>query len=207
MNENDEENSNELNNNIKIILLGEMGTGKTNLIWAYLGNEFQIFSPTISPQFSQKIIMVNEKLYYIDIWDTMGHERYRTLTKNFIRGSHIIIFVYDITNRNSFDELNYWVNSVKDELNYEPVIGLVGNKIDLFEKEEVNHKDGQDYADKIGALFEETSAKENPDGFKDFVKKLIEKFLSKQNYITKASDFISIKSRLTKKTIEKKNCC
>ena len=206
MNENEEENSNEINNNIKIILLGEMGTGKTNLISAYLGNKFEIFPATIAPKFSQKTVMINEQLYYIDIWDTMGHERYRSLTKNFIRGSHIVIFVYDITNRNSFDELEFWVNCVKEELSYEPVIGLVGNKIDLFEQEKVSQKDGEDYAEKIGALFEVTSAKENPDGFKDFVKKLIEKLLSKQNSVNITTDIISIKSSQIKK-IEKKNCC
>ena len=201
MKENDEElSNNELNNNIKIILLGESGTGKTNLISVYLGNNFSNYSSTLSPTFSQKTIVVNDNKYFIDIWDTMGQEKYRTLTKNFIRGSQIVIFVYDITNKYSFDELNYWVNSVKEELSYKPVLGLAANKIDLFENETVSQKEGEEYAQKIGALFEETSAKENPDGFKNYVKNLIEKLLLEKNCIINGSDIATYKT-LNKKGI------
>ena len=210
MKENDEElSNNELNNNIKIILLGETGTGKTNLISVYLGNNFSNYSSTLSPTFSQKTLVVNDNKYFIDIWDTMGQEKYRTLTKNFIRGSQIVIFVYDITNKYSFDELNYWVNSVKEELSYKPVLGLAANKIDLFENETVSQKEGEEYAQKIGALFEETSAKENPDGFKNYVKNLIEKLLLEKNCIINGSDIATYKTlnkKVHKKDKKKKFC-
>ena len=85
-------------------------------------------------------------------------------------------------------KLNFWVNCVKNELSYEPLLGIVGNKIDLYENEKVNQKYGQDYANKIGALFPETSAKENPDRFRIFVKELVGKLLSTKKYILKTSE-------------------
>ena len=98
------------------------------------------------------------------------------MTKLFIKGSQIIVFVYDITDKNSFNKLEYWVNIVEELLWENSVFGLVANKIDLLTQEKgekVESNLGKRYANDIGAVFYETSAKEDKKGFQDFINNLI----------------------------------
>ncbi len=193
---------------IKIILLGEVCTGKTSLINVYFNYGFSDNEKTsVSAAFFQGEITVNEKQYLVELWDTAGQEKYRSLTKNFIRESNIVIFVYDITDSYSFNEIeNYWVDTVKDELKDSAIFGIAGNKADLFEKEVVEPKKGKDLATKIGGFFKETSAKENPKGFQDFVKFLIEQLLLKKNIIKKGDNVVLKESSIDNEEIKKKKC-
>ena len=119
----------------------------------------------------------------------MGQEKYCSLSRSFINGSNIIIFVYDITRKESFSELDFWTNSVKEELGEdEVIIGVVGNKADLFTNTEVQKIEGENYAQKINGFFSETSAKENPEGFEIFVKMLLENLLANKNIINKLEE-------------------
>ena len=172
---------------IKIILLGEHSIGKTALINVYFDKGFKLgIEPTITPTQSDVIIDKNDIKYNITIWDTMGQEKYRAVTKSFIKGSHIVIFVYDITRRETFLELNFWLNAVNEELQNEEVIfGVAANKIDLFENSEVEKEEGEEYAKAINALFCETSAKDNAQGFKDFVRMLFNKVTSNEKIMEK----------------------
>ena len=189
--------------NIKIILLGEVSIGKTSLINAFLGNQFQQYKTTITPHFSQKQVKMKEAIYNIDLWDTAGNEKFRSITTNFIRDSHIVIFVYDITERNTFTELDFWVNSAKELLGEDSIYGLAGNKIDLFENEKVKKEEGEKYAQKIGALFQQTSAKEDPEGFKNFVNQLLKEYFLKNNYIQQSESIITLNHQDKKR----KKCC
>ena len=187
--------------NIKVILLGEMGVGKTNLINAYCDRRFVPHNcPTTSPEFSQKKIKIDNKNYIIDIWDTAGQEKYHSMTKIFIKGAQIIIFVYDITDESSFKKLNFWINFVEELLWEESVYGLLGNKTDLYENQKVDINDGKKFAEEIGALFCQTSAKEDQMGFKKYVGNLVRKLIEKNNIIN------GIGEKLSKKKIEKKGC-
>ena len=122
---------------IKAILLGESGVGKTNLINAAIGNEFDDNSPsTYYNSFVEKYFEINNKKYLLNIWDTIGQEQFRPLTRIFFKDSKIVIFVYDKSLRKSFDELNYWINEVKTLLGNDIIIAIVGNKADLDEKDE-----------------------------------------------------------------------
>ena len=201
--------------NIKITFLGEAGVGKTNLINVYMdknfnSNEITTFDPN---QSFQTMTIGNVKLN-INLWDSIGQEKYRSITKSFIKGSNIIIFVYDVTRRETFFELNFWISAANEELNTDKVIfGIVGNKIDLFEeKYEVDKKEGEKYAIKINALFCEASAKEDPKGFKIFVKKLLEKLLSNQQIIDNFDQLMDssfhLKKHSTKNSKDNnKKCC
>ena len=97
----------------------------------------------------------------IDFWDTVGQGKYSLITKLFIKGSQIVVFVYDITNIDSFNELEKWVNMVEDVLWENSIFGLVANKF----QEKVERKLDKKYAKDIGSVFCETSAKEDKKGF------------------------------------------
>ena len=164
---------------IKTILVGMSGTGKTNIINALTGQKFDSnnFSTTTS-SFVDKFMTVNNKKYRLEIWDTAGQEKFRSLTRIFIKDSKIVIFVYDITTKKSFEEVDYWVGSVREILGNKAVFGLAGNKKDLFQNEEVEEEEGEKKAQEIGALFKLTSAKTGA-GINDFMQSLLEEYIKK----------------------------
>ncbi len=197
---------------IKVILVGEMGTGKTSLINTAIGLKFQEkLASTTTNSIMNKQMTINGKIYSINLWDTIGQEKYRSLTKIFLKGSKIVIFVYDITSKVSFEELNYWFESTKDIINEKTVMGIVGNKSDLFLKEEVKESDARALAKEKGYEFALTSAK-NSTIFCEFLEKLIKIYLGEEvcededdNNNNKKKDKIKIGNN--DKTKVKKKCC
>ena len=195
---------------IKLILLGESGVGKTNLINIYFDEtKFNPFeNPTANPTQTCKNIIVNDIKFNISLWDTMGQEKHRAITKTFIKGSNIIIFVYDLTRRETFLELNYWVNTVNEEIgNNEVTFGVAANKIDLFDKSQVEKEEGEEYAKAINALFCETSAKENSKEFRIFVKKLLKKYILEHNICQEVLEMNDQSFHLNENTPKKKKKC
>ena len=167
-------------NEIKLILVGESGTGKTNLITVSIGGKFDINSKSsTAPSFVHKPIKLESITYNLYLWDTLGNEAFRSLTRIFMKGSKIVIFVYDITDKHSFNELPFWVGKIQEVLGKEPIIGVVGNKIDLINQEEVTEEEGKKYAQSIKAKFRLTSAKEDPDGFVEFIEELVKDYHEK----------------------------
>ena len=144
---------------IKVVFLGENNAGKTSLIQRYINGNFDDFGYTTCPSCSTKKINCDKKDYYFDLWDTSGYDRYRALTKIFISNANIIVLVYNITNKQSFLELDYWVDTVLERLGPEVCFILVGNKNDLYENEVITEEDGKKYARIIKAKFINTSAK------------------------------------------------
>ena len=198
--------SEENNIDIKIILLGESGTGKTNLINTYYGGNFNENSESTNEcQTNFKKLEINNKQCIINIWDTAGQERYRSITKNFIKGTDIVILVYDITRRDTFLELNYWFDVASLELGKNAIFGVAGNKIDLFYINQVTNEEGELFANQKECIFSLTSAKENPKSFEDLVTKLLEKYL-KNNHIIKENENIIISENKKEKKVKKK-CC
>ena len=196
----EKEKEKEKENILKVVLLGETATGKSNLINVFLGNQFNPISiPTLNPDSSEKKINIDETNYIINIWDTIGQERYRSMTKLFLKGANIVIFVYDITKKSSFIELNYWVKIVEEELGDDPILGVCANKIDLFSMEEVNAKEGQEFANKINALFVETSAKEDPISFNNFIIKLLKQYHRSKNNIKNDEETIVLERKPSKR--------
>ena len=177
--------SNFQDDDVKVILLGETKVGKTNLINTLIGNTFnENEESTIASTFSVKKISVMGKVYSIQIWDTIGQEKLRNLTQLFYNNSKIVIFVYDITRKKSFNEIrDYWVNNVEEKLGQEIVKGIVANKLDLFLNEEVSQNEGEEYAGSIDALFLATSAKtDSPKKFENFIADLFLLYLKKFVY-------------------------
>ena len=191
---------------LKVILVGMSGSGKTSLINILMGEKFKsIELTTSSPSFAEKQVTLNDKIYKLEIWDTAGQEKFCSLTKIFIKESKIVIFVYDITSKQSFEEIDFWVKSVKDILGEEAIFGLAGNKKDLFLQEKVSEDEGIKKAEKIGALFKLTSAKTGF-GIKEFMMTLLEE------YIKTHANEIDIRSNISSKLSvtnnkKKKKCC
>ena len=167
----------------KVILVGESGVGKTNLINIITGGEFNENEKSSSTaSLLNKKLTVKGNEYTINLWDTIGQESLRQMAKLFYNNSKIVIFVYDITERKSFDELNkYWVKIIEEKLGKNVIKGIVANKIDLFLNEQVTQEEGEEYAESIGALFLPTSAKtEGPAKFENFLIQLYEQYLNKK---------------------------
>ena len=184
-----------INNFIKIILIGESSVGKTSLISTYNGKKFEENTvTTLNFSSKKKEITIDDIKYKVEIWDTDSQERYRSVSQIFIKGSQIVIFVYDITKLDSFSQLSFWVNYIKELISSDAVFGVVGNKIDLFEEKEeiVEEEEGRKFAKDIGALFTETSAKENPKAFSDFINELLKKFISNRKETEKEWNRVSL---------------
>ena len=145
----------------KIVLIGETAVGKTSLLERYLYATFSKNSViTVSATYATKKVKKNDgKEIILQLWDTAGQENYKSLAKLFYKNAAVIIMVYDITNRKSFDEIkNYWYKQVKENASPKVKIAIVGNKFDLYINEEVKKEEGRTYAEKIGAMFRFTSA-------------------------------------------------
>ena len=201
---------NEKKNIIKVILLGNTDTGKTSLIHVYEGKEFtdKIVS-NIGSLYTRKEMIINEKKYIIQIWDTAGQEKYRSVNKVYIKGSNIVIFVYDVTNKNSFIDLSdFWVDYVHSLIGKDIIIGVLGNKTDLVDKIKVEKEEAEKYAREIGAFFRETSAKEEPEGFKEFIEQLINEYITKYRALPLDNDnSFNIKQPKRKDKVEENNNC
>ena len=149
----------------KVVLLGDSGVGKTCIISRYISGAFDQNSPsTNGASYASKIINFEQlnKQISLDIWDTAGQEKYKSLTKFFYKDAAVAILVYDITRRDSFENLtNYWYKQLLENGEKNIVLGVAGNKCDLYENEVVTENEAKEFADKIGAIFELTSAANN----------------------------------------------
>ena len=154
---------------IKVILLGESGVGKTSIIRRYINNEFSQYSEsTLGTTFLVKEIVKKNIIYRLIIWDTSGQEKYHSVTNLFINNSNIVILIYSIDSRISFEGLDYWYNSIKERLEGENyILAIVGSKSDLIDDEAVPEEEGKKFAESKNAIFKLVSAKSFPEGIND----------------------------------------
>ena len=207
--------------NCKVVLLGESGVGKTCIISRYVNNTYDEKSETTNgASYASKVIDFEQyqKSLRFDIWDTAGQEKYRSLTKFFYKDAAIAILVYDITRRDSFDEVkNYWYEQLKTCGEKNIVLGIAGNKCDMFDKEAVTEEEAEALAKQIGAQFKLTSAFKN-NGIDELFKLVGNKYLDPNfqgEIITggggdKPEKIVLTKEDQKRKDKEKKNkggCC
>ena len=148
-------------NSVKVTLLGSTGVGKTCIIKRYTEDSFDENSQTTSgASYSQKPLMIDNKPIQLDLWDTAGQEKYRSLGRHFYKDAYIVCLVYDITSLQSFEDLKTkWYNDLKTYGEKYNVLAVVGSKSDNYEKEEVKEEEARKYAKSIGATYMLTSAK------------------------------------------------
>ena len=163
--------------NFKILLIGDSSVGKTSILNSFTNGSFDLdIKNTIGVGVKTKHLKVKEKLTRLLIFDTAGQERFRTLTSGFYRGGHGILMVYDMTSRESFNNLKYWMKEIIQYSTNDPIIMVISNKSDLKEKRTVSIEEGRSYAREQGAMYIETSAKTNQ-GVKQAFDELLQKII------------------------------
>lgn len=144
----------------KLLLIGDSGVGKSCLLLRFADDTYtESYISTIGVDFKIRTIEQDQKTVKLQIWDTAGQERFRTITSSYYRGAHGIIIVYDVTDRESFNNVKHWITEI-DKYAAEGVNKLlVGNKSDLQSKKVVSYDEAKELADSLSVQFLETSAK------------------------------------------------
>jgi len=163
---------------LKVLIIGESGVGKSSLLLRFVDDTFDPEQPaTIGVDFKVTTLSVDGNKVKLAIWDTAGQERFRTLTPSYYRGAQGVIFVYDVSNRSSYDRLQHWLTELETYSTKSDVVKmLVANKIDR-EKREVGREEGLKFARKHCMLFIEASAKTRESvqcAFEELVEKVIQ---------------------------------
>ena len=175
----------------KLVFIGDPGVGKTCIISRFLKGTFDADQiTTVGASYATKTIKISEtnESLTLDIWDTAGQEKYRSLTRIFFQGAKLAILVYDITRKDSFENLkNVWLKELKDHADKNVVLGVAGNKSDLYEKEEVPEQEAREFAKSIGAIFCLTSAQSNS-GIEELFEEMGKKFLEPNSTINESEN-------------------
>ncbi|GLJ17122.1 hypothetical protein SUGI_0296300 [Cryptomeria japonica] len=199
----------------KVVLIGDSGVGKSNLLSRFTRNEFCLESKsTIGVEFATRTVQVEGKTVKAQIWDTAGQERYRAITSAYYRGAVGALLVYDITKPTTFENVGRWLKELRDHADSNIVIMLVGNKSDLKHLRGVATEDAQSFAEKEGLSFLETSALEATNVEKAFQTILgeIHRIISKKALASEEAAGAGIKEGKTiivaeSDTNSKKGCC
>ena len=196
----------------KVVLVGDTGVGKTSIIERYINDKYDENQKTtlVSSYTFKKIdIKKYNKSVSLDIWDTAGQEVYRSLSKNFYLNASIGILVYDISRKASFESIrDYWYEQLKTFGEEKMIFDVVGNKTDLFQREEVPENEARNFAKSINAGFHLVSCKDCV-GIKDLFEDCGRKYLE-DNDLTKEDSSKKNKNKIVlkeDKKSEKKKCC
>ena len=194
----------------KILLIGDLGVGKSCVILPYVEGDFpgNIMS-SIGVDFKTKQIEIEDRLIKLQIWDTAGHEKFRTITTSYYKSAQAIIILYDITQKTSFDHIKNWITEI-DKFGKQGVLKvIVGNKLDLESNRKIPKKDAENLALKYGVKLWEVSAKDNTNIeklFSDTINCLLERHLKaiNENQIASGTNNFALNESIKSK---KKKCC
>ena len=187
----------------KILLLGDSEVGKSCFLMRYADNVFvENYITTIGLDYKLKYVQLDSgQVIKVQLWDTAGQDRYRTIAKNYYKGSHGILLLYDVTKSSSFENIREWIKDIREEVYEKAIIFLIGNKIDKKDQIKIKTEDAEKLAEEFNIPFFEASAKsgENVDEiFKALYKKISEVYVDIQQ---EGGRKLSIKNKKNKK------CC
>ena len=197
----------------KLIFLGDQSVGKSCILNRFMNDTFiEEYQATIGLDFQSKNVQIDNQDIHLLLYDTAGQEKFRALIPMYTRDANIILLVYDVTSKDSFLHLSDWLRDLTNVKKEEVIFAVVGNKIDLDDRREVNSEEGENYAKENEFIFAEVSAKTG-DGFSDlFYKNLFEKIRTKfrpggQQPTSEVTDFKFNIEQEAKKNETKKGCC
>ena len=198
----------------KIIFLGDQNTGKSCILNRFVEDKFDDkYQATIGLDFQSKNVKIDNQDVHLLLYDTAGQEKFRSLIPMYTREANIIILVYDITIKESFNHIPDWINGLTNVKFDDVIFCLVGNKIDLEEKREVTRDEGKKFAEEKKYIFEEISAKTAENFPEFFYKQLFEEIANKfkpgvnvNNVEVNDVGNIKIEDNYPKKS-EGKKCC
>ena len=189
---------------LKYIIIGDAAVGKSNLLLRYVHGQFKPeYQLTIGVEFGAKNINISSKVFRIQIWDTAGQENFRSITRAYYKNSVCALVVYDISSRDSFNNVTSWIEDCKNQSPKTIFMVLVGNKCDLEDKRQVSYEEGKDLADKNELLFFESSAKDGinvEEIFENSAKEIAKKI--EQGYYDLETDSCGIKKGINRSNVQ-----
>ena len=199
-------------------MIGDSDVGKTNIVDRYCNDRFsEDTKNTIGVDFTIHTVIINGEKIKVQFWDTAGQEQFRSMSSAYYKNAHGAIIVYDITDQDSFNNVFTWFKEVNTYSDTIPKLLLLGNKLDLDDKREVNVELGEDFANNRDMMFEEVSAKENEDkGLNKTIDSYLEKLLDSfdaefrencEEEMRIRRDTISIARINARKKNARKGCC
>ena len=184
----------------KVVVVGSSGVGKTAIVQHLISGNFREESqPTIGVEFKSYAIQENGESIKLQIWDTAGQERFRAVSKAYFRNALGAILVFDLTNRQSFDDLNVWFNDLSTLCAPNAYIILIGNKVDLEEERQIVESEANAFAQRYDLVYLETSAKNGNNVEEAFVR------LGKEIYRKVKSGEIKTVKPVSKKIDQEEN--
>lgn len=192
---------------IKFVIIGDTNTGKSCLLQRFVDDTYtNDFISTIGIDFKVKTINIDDKIIKVQMWDTSGQCRFRSITNSYYRGAHGMIIAFDITNKKSFTNIERWMRDVKNFGSENSIKILIGTKSDLIEERQISKEEIDTLVDELGISYIETSAKENNNINELFVticKEILINISDKINAVKEKRVFID--THLLKKN--RYNCC
>ena len=201
----------------KVIIIGDTGVGKSNILSRYVKDEFSSNSKsTVGVELGIKFLKIKNTNTKIQIWDTAGQERYKAITSSYFKGSNGCFIVYDITSESSFNNIENWYAEIQKETSKDIPILLVGNKCDLEDERKVPIEKGKEKAKNLNCVFFETSAlkKINIEKiFEELVNNIYEKTGGNKNdddvhiELTRDDNGVNLNENNEEQINTKKTCC
>ena len=196
---------------LKIVVVGDSGVGKTNLIRRFIQDDFQSNSKaTVGVEFFSKSFKMNDNVFKIEIWDTAGQERYKSITAAYYKGAKGGLVVYDVTSKTSFDNVDNWVSEIKEKASTDMKTMMIGNKIDLKDERTVSTEEALEKAKLLELPLMEASALDSTNvkqAFYDLLKEMykeVKKTIDVVEQAEKQNEGVQLD---TNQKEEKKGCC
>ena len=193
---------------LKLIVLGDSGVGKTNIIHRYITDTFNTETKaTIGVEFFIKTFRVNNDIIKLEIWDTAGQERYKSITSAYYKGSRGVLLVYDITRYTTFENLEKWMNEINEKVKGSLKMMIIGNKSDLNDERKVDIENALEKAKLLNIPFMETSALDSTNiqnAFENILREMYKDFQNEKENIKKELSNNRLEG-IKLDTIDKKN--